>query len=176
MPRLASSVAAGIFRTVRSAGTQSGPQLSLRARPHSSGVIVYCDLSSVLNATPNYQEHSRLARPNSQHCCGELSVFVGSSWTQCRNVAISSCWPTGNRPLAAAGRSGVRPTPKEIVIDAGEGDHGGVLGDGLLELLPGGAEFEQQGAVGVRAHHALNPEKRPQPGTPRHRRDLVDAG
>ena len=56
--------------------------------------------------------------------------------------------------------SDFRPAPQQVVIDAGKLDDGGIVGLGRVNALDSGVEIEQQGALSVVAHHALDPEER----------------
>jgi hypothetical protein len=97
-----------------------------------------------------------------------LGHTIGSK-IDLRRFAIPATW------RRAVHRSGVGPTPKEIVIQTGEIHHGSVVWYGLLELLQDSAALKGERAVGVRAHHALDPEKRREPHSARHRRDVMAA-
>jgi len=55
--------------------------------------------------------------------------------------------------------SNFSPAPQQVVIDAGELHYGGIVGLGWVNALDGGIEIEQQGALSVVAHHALDPEE-----------------
>ncbi len=55
--------------------------------------------------------------------------------------------------------SDFRPAPQQVVIDAGELHDCGIVGLGRVNSLDGGVEIEQQRALAVVAHHALDPEE-----------------
>jgi hypothetical protein len=62
-------------------------------------------------------------------------------------------------PYPRIPNSNFSPAPQQVVIDAGKLDDRGIVGLGRVNALDGGIEIEQQGALSVVAHHALDPEE-----------------
>lgn len=55
--------------------------------------------------------------------------------------------------------SGIGPAAQQVVVDAGELHAGGMVGNIVAYALDGHVQVEEQSALGIFAHHALNPEK-----------------
>src|SRR5689334_16489088 len=62
----------------------------------------------------------------------------------------------------------VRPEPEKIVIAARQGNQGLVPRRVAAQLLQRCVHLEQDFALGILAHHALDPKKSRQPDTARH--------
>ena len=55
--------------------------------------------------------------------------------------------------------SDFRPAPQQIVVNASELHDRGIVRLGRINALDGGVQIEQQRALAIVAHHALNPEE-----------------
>src|SRR6185312_7695910 len=70
--------------------------------------------------------------------------------------------------------SGVNPAAQEVVINAGQLHTCGWIGRSLIDLLNRGIEIEEQSALGIVAHHALDPEERSDARAARYGFDVVE--
>src|SRR5436190_21360190 len=80
------------------------------------------------------------------------------------------------RGVMEGGRSDFRPAAQQVVVDAGELQHRRVLGLGWINPLDGSVEIEQQGALAVVSHHALDPEEGRDSDAARYWRHMMQAG
>src|SRR5581483_7989582 len=102
------------------------------------------------------------------------AVAMPATW-RATEIQIGQPMSRASTPISPPRTSGVGPATQEVVVAGGERDHAGVIRLRLAHLADGHVEIEQQAALAVVAHHALDPEDRSEADAPGHRLHPVQA-